>query len=301
MTILDTTLCLRTAVCALSLTQLVTELTAQNAKSYLDRGMLSEAEAEARKEVAAQPNSADGHYLLGYILFRETKPRESLAEYTEAARHRQPQASDLRIVGADYVLLSDYGDADRWFTKATELDPENVLGWYYLGRAKYNENRFEEAISAFKRCLKLSPKHVRAADNLGLSLQGLGRNEDALAAFHDAIAWQADLPQKDPWPYIDLGSFLLEDNHPDQAIPHLQTAVALDPGLPKAHQQLGKAYLALKELSKAQPELEEAARLEPDSAPAHYILGQLYQKQGQAEKAKAEFARYAQLNATGSK
>jgi tetratricopeptide (TPR) repeat protein len=258
--------------------------------------MLTEAEAETRKFLKSQSDSAQGHFLLGYILFREQKARESLAEMTEGAKHQKPSAADLRVVGVDYVLLADYGDADKWFTKATQWDPENVLGWYYLGRTKYNENRFEEAVSAFEQCLKLAPRHIRAEDNLGLSLQGLGRMDEARTAFLNAIAWQADSPEKDPWPYMDLGSFFLENNQPDQAVPHLQEAAKLVPNSPKAHQQLGKAYLALRQLDKAQQELETAVKLEPESARAHYILGQLYEKRGESQKAKEEFARYSQLN-----
>ncbi len=267
------------------------------AKTAAESGMLPEAEAEARQYLALHQNSASGHFLLGYILFRQTKARESLAEYTEGAKYQRPSAADLRVVGADYVLLSDYGDADKWFTKATEWAPGNVLGWYYLARAKYNENRFEEAVAAFKQCLNLDPKHVRAEDNLGLTLQALGRNDEAQQAFANAIAWQADVPVKDPWPYIDFGSFFLENNQPEKAVPYLQQAIATAPDLAKAHQQLGKAYLLLKELPKAQAELERSVQLEPDNARAHYVLGQLYQKEGESEKAKQEFARFSRLNA----
>ncbi len=268
------------------------------AKSLAERDMLPAAEIAAREYVASHPDLAAGHYQLGYILFRETKARESLAEYTVGAKYQRPSATDLRVVGADYVLLSDYGDADKWFTKSTEWDPNNVLGWYYLGRTKYNENRFEEAIDAFQKCLQLSPKHVKAEDNLGLSLQGLGRNEEAQAAFLKAIEWQSTETAKNPWPYIDFGSFLLENNRPEKAIPYLQNAIELTPDSAKAHQQLGKAYLALRKLDKAQAELEESVKLEPDNSRAHYVLGQLYEKEGLRDKAKKEFARYAELSKT---
>ncbi|MDQ2777001.1 MAG: tetratricopeptide repeat protein [Acidobacteriota bacterium] len=267
------------------------------AKAYVERRMLTEAETEARKAIATQADPATGHYLLGYILFCETKARESLAEYTEGAKHRRPNAADLRIVGSDYVLLGAYADADKWFTKATGFDPVNVQGWYYLGRTKYNENRFEEAISAFNRCLDLAPKHVKAEDNIGLSLQALGRTDEALAAFRTAIAWQSNAQVKDPWPYIDMGSFLVETDRAEQAVPYLEQAINLRPDFPRPHQQLGKAFLSLRQLSRAQSELETAVNLAPGNASAHYVLGQLYQKQGQVEKAKREFARFSQLNA----
>ena len=267
------------------------------AKAASERGMLPEAEAEARQYLALHQNSGPGHFLLGYILFRQIKARESLAEYTEGAKHQRPSAADLRVVGADYVLLNDYGDADKWFTKSTEWAPGNALGWYYLARAKYNENRFEEAVAAFKECLKLEPKHIRAEDNLGLTLQALGRTDEAQQAFENAIDWQANTRVKDPWPYIDFGSFFLENNQPEKAAPYLQRALEIAPDSAKAHQQLGKAYLLLRELPKAQVELERSVQLEPDNARAHYVLGQLYQKQGESGKAKQEFAQFSRLNA----
>src|SRR5207253_6310161 len=62
---------------------------------------------------------------------------------------------------------------------------------YYLGRAKYNENRFAEAVNAFQQCLTLDSKNVKAEDNLGLSYAGLDRNEEAIVAYKNAIAWQS--------------------------------------------------------------------------------------------------------------
>jgi tetratricopeptide (TPR) repeat protein len=269
----------------------------EGARAYADKGKLPEAESAVRQFLKTHRDSAKGHFLLGHILFRAQKARESLAEMTEGAKFQKPTAVDLRVVGTDYVLLRDYADADKWFTRASEWDPENVLGWYYLARTKYNENRFEEAVKAFEQCLKLDPRHVRASDNLGLSFQALGRSDEARQAFLNAIAWQSDAAAKDPWPYIDLGSFLVEQNHPEEALRYLQEAVRLAPDSPKAHEQLGKAFLALEQLDKAQAELEAAVKLEPQSPRAHYVLGQLYAKHGESDKAKSEFGKYSQLNA----
>ncbi len=267
------------------------------ARSYAAKGQLKEAEAETRQYLVLHEDSGVAHFLLGYLLFREVKAKESLAEYTAGAKYQRPQADDLRVVGSDYVLLADYNDADKWFTTATQWQPENVLGWYYLGRTKYNENRFEEAIVAFERCLQVEPKHVKAQDNLGLSLQALGRYDQAQAAFLKAIEWQSNAPHKDPWPFIDLGSLYLEMNQPEKALDPLAQGIAIAPDTAKAYQQRGKAYLALQQLDKAQSDLEKAVQIAPASAPGHYVLGQLYQRQGKSEKAKEQFAQYARYNA----
>lgn len=114
-----------------------------------------------RQTLQARPQSADAHFLLGYILFREIqavgdadtysdfhqpdpklrneKASESLAQFTEGAKYHDPSAFDLKIVALDYVLLGAYTDADKWLTKSLQWDPKDSQAWYYLGRTKYNE------------------------------------------------------------------------------------------------------------------------------------------------------------------
>ena len=270
------------------------------ARALLQIGKVKEAEQVARSYLESHPNSADGHFLLGYVLFRQENARASLAEYTEGAKYRRPDAYDLEVVGCDYVLLEDYTDADKWFTLSVQWNPGNLQAIYYLGRAKYNENRFEEAIHIFEYCLKMDPRNVRAEDNLGLSWEGLDRVDEAMAAYRQAIAWQADSPVKNSGPYIDLGSILVDNNRPEEGVPWLEQAVAIAPRDVKAHRELGKAYLHMNRLGDAQKELEAAAQLAPQNAALHFMLGQAYRREGLDDKAKAEFDRYAALNGTHS-
>ncbi len=230
-------------------------------------------------------------------LMRES-PR-SLAEYTRAAQLRPPTANDLKVVAVDYVLLGDFVDADRWLTKALSSNPSDADGWYYLGRTKYNENRFSEAIDAFDTCLKLDPHNVKAEDNLGLSYEGLNQTQQAVEAFRTAISWQSDASQKNAQPYLNLGMLLTEQGSPDGLV-YLQEAAGLAPRNAKAHEQLGRAYLTLKRWKDSQGELEEAVKLAPNSSSLHYELAINYRDQGLKDQAKKEFDRCTELNATHS-
>jgi tetratricopeptide (TPR) repeat protein len=272
----------------------------QTANELLDAGKLAEAEAAARADVEAHPDSADAHYLLGYILFKQNKPKDSLAEYTSGAKYRTPSAHDLEVVGADYVLLGDYRDADKWFTKSVQGDPNNLQALYYLGRAKYNENRFEEAVAVFLKCLQRDPRDIKAEDNLGLSYEGLGRTDDAIAAYRAALAWQADAKVKNSDPYINLGNILVETDRSEEAIPYLTEAVRLSPDALRAHRALGKAYLHAKQLDKAQAEFETCIQIAPQNAPSHFMLAQVYRKRGLLDKARLETQRYSDLSGTHS-
>lgn len=266
-----------------------------NAKSLFEKGSILDADRLTRTYLESHPASADGHFLLGLILFKEVKAKDSLAEYTAGAKYRNPSAYDLEVVGLNYILLNDYMDADKWLSKSVQMDSRNWESWYYLGRTKYNENRFEEAVNAFRQALKLSPENVKAEDNLGLSYEGLGRREEAEKAYRDAIRWQSQLLQQNPGPYLDLGILLVEQNRPQDAIPYLQQAVQISPKDPKAHERLGRAYERLDRLSEAQAELEKAVEASPNDGALHYVLGQIYRRQGIKDKAQAEFEKSTEL------
>src|SRR5580658_66667 len=270
------------------------------ARALLDLGKLDDAEQVTRRYLEIHKSSAEGHYLLGYILFKKQDAKSSLAEYTEGAKYRKPGPADLEAVGGDYVLLKDYPDADKWFTKAVEWNPTDVRGWYYLGRTKYNENRCEEAIRVFEQCLKLDPRNVKAEDNLGLSFEGLNQLDKAIAAYRTAIDWQKDAADKNAGPVFDLGSLLVDDNRPEEALPYLLDAAGIAPEDYRVHRQLGKAYTHLNRLEMARSELEKAVQLAPQNAPVHFMLAQVYRRQGLTDKARIESERYTALTGAQS-
>ena len=57
-----------------------------------------------------------------------------------------------------------------------ELAPNDAHARYYLGRAKYNQKRFADAVRIFSECLELDPRNAKAADYLGRSYEALGKN-----------------------------------------------------------------------------------------------------------------------------
>jgi tetratricopeptide (TPR) repeat protein len=297
----------RIALCALTVPFLCA-LAAQSQQSadplaepraLLTEGNLAGSETSLHNYLAGHPASAEAHFLLGYVLFREQKAVESLAEFTAGAKVRRPKADELKTVASDYVLLRDYADADKWFTEVTVEDPNNPDAWYLLGRTKYNENLFVEAVSSFERALALHPKYIEAENNLGLSLRELNQPEKAKAAYQTAIEWQGDAPS-DPQPFLNLGTMLVDDSKFDEAIPYLVKAASLSPDNPKIHEELGQVYESQKNLPKAQAELERAVSLAPNTSGLHFKLGQIYRHEGMRDRAQHEFELCEKLNSTHS-
>jgi tetratricopeptide (TPR) repeat protein len=269
------------------------------ARMLLDAGKIAESESILRNYLAANPADDDAHFLLGYALFREQKATESLAEFTAGAKLRHPRADELKVVAADYVMLGDYGDADKWFSQVVTDTPNDGDAWYLLGRTKYNENEFAAAISNFERSLALRPRYVEAENNIGLCWKELNDRDKARAAFQAAIDWQGNAPI-DAQPFLNLGALLADANNTDDALLLLKTALSIAPKNPSVHEELGKVYSATNKLSEAQAELEQAIALAPGTASLHYKLGQILRKEGQTDRAQQEFAICERLNGAHS-
>ena len=274
--------------------------TLEQVRALVEHNKLPEAEAAARGSIAHNETFADAHYLLAYILLRENKPGPSLAEYTHASRLQPPSAEELKDVALDYVLASDYPDADKWMTTVTQWAPQDSDAWYSLGRIKYVENRFGDSIDCFQKALALSPRLVKAENNLGLALEGLNRPEQAIAAYRTAIDWQAGATDPSEQPLMNLGTILVDHNRNSEARPLLEQAEKIAPNDPKIRVELGRLYQRLGRLAEAQKELERAVEIDPKTAAYHFQLGQVYRRSGMIEKAKVEFAQAAAIDSSHS-
>ncbi len=265
--------------------------TASDIDILISAGRLGEAETAARANAKAHPDSADAHFLLGYVFFKQNKPDRSLAEYREGALYATPDAADLEVIGGDYFLMEDYAAADKYLTESVAKNPRDPLALYLLGRTRYNRKHFEEAADLFTKCLAVDPKNEKAEFNLGLAYEQLGRTADAIAAYKLAI----NLQPTDAAANLQLGTLL-----GNQGLHYLADAARLSPQDAKAHRELGKAYLATGDLDAAQHAVERSLELDPQSGPSHLLLAQIYRKRGQTDKAQQQMSRYSELTGNHS-
>ena len=263
----------------------------------LDAGRFRDAEIELGVYLRKNDLSAEGHEMLAYALLRENKPKESLSEYTRAASLHTPSSRMLENVGQDYVLLDDNNDADKWTLRAVRMDPTNADAWYSLGRIRYTEQRFGDALSCFQKVLELSPKSVKAENNLGLAYEAQTQTDAAVTASRQAIAWQDAGPAKDisEQPLLNLATVLVHRDMLSEALPLLTKAAKIAPQDVNIHEQLGHLYLQQSNFAAAQQEFQRACELDPGESRFHFLLGQVYRHLGRRELADAQFAIAGQL------
>ncbi|MGD0737047.1 MAG: tetratricopeptide repeat protein [Terracidiphilus sp.] len=266
-----------------------TLVTGSNSESKPAPAELAALESELRHDLKLHPNSAEKLYQLGLVLRQENKAKESLETYTRAAHLQTPNATQLRSVALDYVLLDDYKDAIHWLEYAASLDPRNTDVLYSLGRCYYSESRYNDAEAMFLRVLEINPSHLKAEENLGLIYDFANQSAKAEAALRKA-AELAGQESTDEWPFLDLGGFLLDHDRAAEAVKFLQRSAAIAPRCVDCHAKLGRALVATGDPNRGVKELETAAQLDPKNPKMHFELGHAYRAAGNAEKSRAEFA-----------
>ena len=270
------------------------------AKALVKLDAYARAEPVLLSYVDARPHAADGLYLLAYVLERNNKARESLAMYTRAAAEQRPTADDLKAVALDYVLLGDNPSAVKWLKAAVQNDPANEEAWYFLGRAQMQIGDFVEGEADFRRALALKPADSKALNNLGYCLAAQNRNEEAEAAYKQAVAAQAGTAHPSEQPLLNLGTLLDDANRPAEALPLLRQAAALAPGNVRCLEELARAEAADGKPFEAIQALQGALALEPKNPRLHFRLGQLLRRTGQTARADAENKLSTQLYGTHS-
>src|SRR2546427_763990 len=180
------------------------------------------------------------------------------------------------------------------FASFSRLNPNPPKATFCLGTSSSARFKAKQDSRRSWRAYKFSAQALHRR-NIVKKNAGLGRREEAAAAYQQAIDWQSGATLKDAGPYIDFGDLLLDENRNEEAVSYLLQAIGVAPRESRAHELLGKAYTRLEQLPRAQSELEKAIEISPKNANLHCMLAPVYRKQGFADKAKIEFDRCAAL------
>ncbi len=82
----------------------------------------------------------------------------------------------------------DYDLALKLLNAVTEIKPDFVEAWNQRATIYYLKDDYAHAIADLAQVLAREPRHFGALSGLGLMLQELGDDKDALKAYRDALA-----------------------------------------------------------------------------------------------------------------
>ncbi len=137
------------------------------AQEHLDRGYLARAQDILDKGLEVDPENQDLLYLFAKTYLGLGKPEQAMA-YLERILELSPEEGNRRTYVEELVRLctssadeayqeGGYSDALRFLKKALYWDQDNGLVAYNLARVYEQEEKWEQAILAYRRYLYLDP------------------------------------------------------------------------------------------------------------------------------------------------
>jgi DNA-binding winged helix-turn-helix (wHTH) protein len=132
-------------------------------------------------------------------------------------------------------------------------------------------NQFVESLVACSRVLSFDPWNGMALFEIGIGQDQLGRFEDALRSFKQAD--QYDTPPISRWTWkLGAGMTYLLMRRSEDALPWLQSSIAITPASGRSYMLLAAAYQALGRPDEAKAAMAKALALRPNSNSANVAL-----------------------------
>ena len=183
--------------------------------------------------------------------------------------------------------------AEEAFSKAVDLDKNNVPAFLMLARAQVAKGSVDQAIAGYQRAMQSNPRDVRIYISLASLLDNRGDWQQAEDLYKKALAIQPDYPVA-----ANNLSYLMLEHGGDVsvALTLAQTARKGLPDLPSTADTLGWAYYNQGAYTSAIDTLKEAVKQTPDSATFHYHLGMAYEKANNHALAKKELEQALQIS-----
>ena len=195
-------------------------------------------------------------------------------------------------LGMVYGELGRYQDAVEALKRAIRIQPDLAEVHYNLGNAYQRLGRYQDAVEPYKQALRIKPDYAEVYDNLGAAYGKLGRWQDAIEAYKQAIKIKPDYADA----HYNFGNAYGKLGRWQEAIESYKQAIRIKPDLVEAHYNLGVVYSSLGRSQEAVESYKQAIRIKPDYAEAHYNLGVNYYKLERYQDAIESYKQTIRIN-----
>ncbi|MCG2645514.1 MULTISPECIES: tetratricopeptide repeat protein [Bradyrhizobium] len=197
--------------------------------------------------------------LRGYGIFRI--PSEALPDHHERPSAAMDQLSLKEVLRKGISLFGEgrHNDAEAFFVAAIGVEPANAAALHHLAIIEHRRRRHGEALALIERAIAAG-SDASLFNSRANILVALGRTQDALDSFSEAIAAKAGYGPA----LKGKGVMLLDGGDPASALNCFREALRNSPGDADLHNLNGKALRSLKRLTEALESFEAACSLRPD-------------------------------------
>lgn len=299
------------------------------AKKEADANDYATAQADYEKYLAQKPDDASAHFDLGYVYTAQQATDKAIAEYRKAIAlapamiqahlnlgmsllERNPKEAIApleKVVEMNYAFekghyalgfaeerSGDEAAAEKEYTVAVKLDPNDIDAHSALGRTLLSEKKAAAAEAEFREALRLKSGDPPAEIGLAQSLMLENKREDAVAELQNYLKTHPN----DRGVLLTEASLLAGMNKNDDALAALDEAAKLAPESLDALKLRSEIYFTQKNWPTAATALEKAEKVAPQDATIHARLGHVLLESRDYAGGARELAESLRLDASSA-
>jgi len=266
------------------------------AEVYADQGDHAKALAEAQAVPATAPIGRRARFLAGRSLVELARLDEAFQTFRSLADERPTAAlyNNLGVVQVRRAATPQAGKPTYYFTKASELDPEEADYFFNLGYAYWLEKDAQAAIYWLREAVRRNTVDGDAHFVLGIALQEAGAAAESARELGLArqlsskyAEWEKKPAGTSPVPKaLERPSVDLETMHGTQLdATQLTSAQREQQELSAFHLERGRRFYQAEHDRDALIELRKAIYLSPYAAEPHLLMGRVLLRSGQIKDA----------------
>jgi protein O-GlcNAc transferase len=186
---------------------------------------------------------------------------------------------DLRIAMGHHKA-GRLDDAESAYRQRLSVSPDDPAALHGLGMLCQQTGQPAEAIDRLRRAVELAPRWAVCRSSLAAALGMQGRHAEAADLLQDAVR----LEPRNPVIWNNLGVALEKTGRPADAVNAYRRAVELAPGYAEAFDHLGNALRGAGRPAEAETAHRQAIGLKPDYAPAYNNLAATLAQLGRGDE-----------------
>ena len=264
-------------------------------ESYQALGKLDQALPALRKGQAGYPK-LEVAVCIGEVLLAQGKVSEAEAAFNRILADHPQFWGGLFGLASVRVEQNRKEEALKLYQKCIEVGRSTTGSAHFnIGALHYTAGRIEEARQAFERSLAADPRSARAARALAELMRREGRRKEAIDLLERTIALQADAKA-----LMALGGICAQAGQFPRAEAALRRCLELDPTLSHAHYRLAKILQRSDRNDEALGEMEAFVRLLPSHPRGQLELGVMLAERKRFAEAEKHLREAIRLSPKGS-
>ena len=189
---------------------------------------------------------------------------------------RLARAAELALRNGDHALAVDYAQ------RAAQAAPNDAQLWFLLGYAARLDSKYQLAVDAYNKGLRLNPSAVEGLSGLAQTYSVMGRGSDAERLLKEVLS--VNPRRKDD--ALLLGDTYMRSGDYASALTWLGRAEQIQPGA-RSELLMALCYQRMKQLDQASHYLELAKKHDPNNPDLQRSLAGYYRETGNYPEAIA--------------